>query len=273
MSGVSRVAEAVRKERRPVRADNPFLAAEQMMSDAIVGALDTYRDVRDTITEGLFGLIYGRCGYGVVFEPHAYAKPGTEERAHPVEALPVEMFTRGGPVEAILRILAGAVINRGVFDRRSVKIFRSLVERSQFKDLTIEQVRETFKQQARLLRQDPDRAIETVAELLPTHEQRVKAIDAVRQILMLAPEDVKMDRPQAKKLAEVLQIDPQELVQAGRSAAHVSKLQSTQSRRGNHHDRDTEPQRHGRTAKGRLPESSGKVSKSGAHRHRGRLSM
>jgi hypothetical protein len=221
LAWLANCAEIVRERRRPVQADNPYLLGEQMVSDAIVGALDIYRDVRDTWTEAMFGLIYGPTGWGALFPPQPLAKPATETDAPRAEKLPTELFERGGPLEAVLRIIAGAVINHGVFDRRSVRIFRTLLKQSQFKDTSMAQIRETFKQQARLVRQDPDRAIATLAVMLPTHEQRVTVVEAAREILMLAPEDVCLDRPQTRKLTEVLGVDLSELVERQSEFAQI----------------------------------------------------
>jgi hypothetical protein len=47
--------------------------------------------------------------------------------------------------------------------------------------------------------------------MLPTPEQRNIAVDAVRQILMLVPEDLRMERPLVQKLSEVLEMDLREM--------------------------------------------------------------
>ena len=213
LAPVARLAEQAREHRRPASADNPFLQLEKMVSDGIVSALDTYRDVRDTLNEGLFGLIYGTAGWGALFPPEPVS-PRRQEEARAATLEPDEAYDSGGVPEAVLRIIAGAVINRGVFDRRSARIFRALLERSQFKDISHEQVREMFRRQARVLRQDPDRAIVGLAVMLPTQDLRRKVMSVVRQIMILAPEDVQVARPQAKKLAEVLGLDLSEVTGA-----------------------------------------------------------
>jgi hypothetical protein len=44
------IPEKARSNRRPVGAENPFLAMEEALSRQIIHALDTYRDVRDWFT-------------------------------------------------------------------------------------------------------------------------------------------------------------------------------------------------------------------------------
>jgi hypothetical protein len=219
LASLSGWAELVRQQRRPAQAENPYSAVEKRVSDGIVDMFDSFRDTRDTLSESLFGLMYGPGGWGALFPPEAVTRRGaTEFPARGATPEPAELFETGGMLEAVMRIVAGAVIDQGVFDRRSARIFRAILERSQFKDVSPQQVRETFKQQARLVRQDPERAIVGLAVMLPTHDERVKAIDVVRQILMLAPEDVRMERPAARRLAEVLEIEPREITEVPEAA-------------------------------------------------------
>jgi hypothetical protein len=219
MAPLPPVAEWVRQTRRLVAADNPFLAMEKMTSAAIVAAWDTFRDVRDTWSEGVFQLAYGPTGLGAIFPPKPWIRHGATMRELPAPITP-DAYTAGGPLAAVLRIVAGAVINRGVFDRRSALVLRELRQQSQFKDVKNQVVRELFKQQAKLLRQDPDRAINALAVMLPTMQERRIAVEAARQILLLAPEDIQLDQPMTRRLAEVLEMDLSDLT-AAVNGAHV----------------------------------------------------
>ena len=49
----------VREHRTPVRADNPFLAAQETVSRQIISALDAFRDLRDGLVEQIFLAVYG----------------------------------------------------------------------------------------------------------------------------------------------------------------------------------------------------------------------
>ncbi|HKQ47922.1 MAG TPA: DUF3141 domain-containing protein [Phycisphaerae bacterium] len=218
LAPVSATADVVRENRLPVKADNPFLAFEKMASEAITSSLDAFRDLRDTWSEGVFKMMYGPLGFGAIYPP----KPRATTPAAPTEssaAFPDEDYESGGPLAAVLRMIAAAVIEVGVFDRRSARVFRALLEKSQFKDTQPEEVRTIFKQQARLLRQNRDRALEALAVMLPTREVRRLAVDVVRQILLLAPDDIRVDRPLAKKLSDVLDMNLRELPESAALAA------------------------------------------------------
>src|SRR5262249_58622448 len=52
-------AEWARDNRQPAKAGNPFLTVQQGMSQQIVAALDTWRDLRDRFGELMFLSVYG----------------------------------------------------------------------------------------------------------------------------------------------------------------------------------------------------------------------
>ncbi len=199
-------AQRVRENRSTVDRDNPFLLVEQTASNMIETALDAFRDARDAWSESVFQWMYGPWGFGAVYPPKAQTPRRTADAVSP-RTLSDDQFAKGGILEAILRMVAAAVIEVGVFDRRSTRVFRGLLEQSQFKDTKLEEIREMFKEQARLLRHDRDRALEALAVMIPGIEQRRLAANVVRRILLLAPEDIRVDRPLSKKLSEVLEID------------------------------------------------------------------
>ncbi|HSZ59496.1 MAG TPA: DUF3141 domain-containing protein [Tepidisphaeraceae bacterium] len=208
-SGVGKLAEQARSHRQPVSKDNSFLAWERTVSNAIVTALDGYRNLRDSFSEGIFKVVYGPAGLGALFPPKSLPPPSSAFAT--AAALPAEQFESGGMLAAVLRIVAGSILNRGVFDRRSALIFASLREQSQFKNVSHDQVKELFRTQAQLLRQDWDRAVNSLAVLLPRRESRLIALEVVRRILMIAPDEITIKRPMAKKLLEILKVDPGEL--------------------------------------------------------------
>ena len=59
MKGVADLAEKVSAARRPVAADNPFLAMQKAFSDQFVAGLDAYREARDQWVEKTFFAVYG----------------------------------------------------------------------------------------------------------------------------------------------------------------------------------------------------------------------
>ena len=59
MAPVAAVADHVRKERKPVAGDNPFVAMQETASRQIVAALDAWRDLTEAMAERTFLAVYG----------------------------------------------------------------------------------------------------------------------------------------------------------------------------------------------------------------------
>ena len=59
MAPIATLAEQVRENRRPVAADNPFIAMQEKVSDQIVAALDAWREFSEAFAERMFMATYG----------------------------------------------------------------------------------------------------------------------------------------------------------------------------------------------------------------------
>ena len=59
MVPVAAMAEEVRKNRKPVASDNPFVAMQETVSKQIVAALDRWRDFTEALAERTFLTVYG----------------------------------------------------------------------------------------------------------------------------------------------------------------------------------------------------------------------
>jgi len=53
------MAEEIRKNRKPVASDNPFIAIQENVSKQIVAALDGWRDFTEAVAEKTFLTVYG----------------------------------------------------------------------------------------------------------------------------------------------------------------------------------------------------------------------
>ncbi len=91
---VSRMAKWVSENRSPVAPDNPFLVMQKGMSDGIIAALDSWRDMRDAWSEKMFFAIYG--------SPALQADVGIEgpQPAGQGSGLPRALCTRSSSVPA-----------------------------------------------------------------------------------------------------------------------------------------------------------------------------
>ncbi len=59
MAIVKNVADHVRKARKPVANDNPYLALQGILSEQIVAGLDAWRHMAETFAERTFLTFYG----------------------------------------------------------------------------------------------------------------------------------------------------------------------------------------------------------------------
>jgi len=193
MGVVQQLAETVRRHRRPVAADNHFLALERTMSEQIEEALDRYRDTRDRSIERLFKAMYASAWLqaalglrGATADP-ATAQPSDEMfealLAQKVAALR-SRTDQGGLREAVVRILLYAGSDE---PRVDVRGFR-MAERVRDQHLGAERLpgpqrRELVREQFFLLLLDEAEALAALPRMLPSANDRTRALDMVRQVL------------------------------------------------------------------------------------------
>jgi hypothetical protein len=193
MAGVKQLAETVRRHRRPVAADNPFLALEQKVSAQIERSLESYQDARDRATARLFKVIYESAWLQAAVGLRAVAGDGAPLRppdevfealvAQKVAALRARL-DQGGLREAAVRILLYVGSDE---PRVDVRGFR-MAERIRDKYLAGERLsgprrRELFREQFFLLLLDEAGALAALPRMLPSDKERAAALDMVREVL------------------------------------------------------------------------------------------
>jgi hypothetical protein len=187
MAPVAGLADATRAHRRPVAADNPFLKAQETVSDGIVQVLDTWRDLRDRATETFFLTFYGsallQAAVGVEAltrdRPALSAPEGAEDGA--------DRLRQGGVPAAIVRALLyvlQADAHAGG-DERRFAVLRTLRDQAPAEArLTLAQFKALVREQSSLLHRDVAAAMAALPDLLPADaEDRARAADALRQVV------------------------------------------------------------------------------------------
>jgi pimeloyl-ACP methyl ester carboxylesterase len=199
---IAALADAVRADRRPVSADNPFLAAQEAISKQIIEALDRYRDMRDFWTETVFLSVYASppiqalVGLGADFaiaRQHIGRDMARETAAaRAAEELEAHMG-RGGLPEATLRALI--YIGRGrehVFvDERGFAILRHFrAGRPESEQMSLSSFKDLVKEQYFMLRLDEERAVAAIPHLLrgTTPEQRAMALELIGRVTAVVGE-------------------------------------------------------------------------------------
>ena len=196
MQFVGRLAEQVRAQRRPVGADNPFLALERQVSENIERALDRYRDARDRTSELMFNTIYGSPLLQTMLglPPGRDGEPGLRTRDDVYETLVTQKiaglrsrFAEGGIREAGVRILLYAGSDEQRVDTRGFKMLQRVREEKDElfggERLSPAERRDLFKDQFFMLLLDEEQSLAALPRLLPTQTERDAVMEMVRKVL------------------------------------------------------------------------------------------
>lgn len=174
MALVPSLAERVRADRHPVDDQNPFRLAEQLVSDHIVRALDTWRDMRDAASEQAFLFIYGQpllqAVVGLAREGWApQRRPGAEpEHRRYIARRQAELRARiaeGGAPEAVMRSTIYVLGGAPATDERNFKRMRA--SRAELgANLGLTDFKQLLREQFFILKQDREAALEAIPTLL-----------------------------------------------------------------------------------------------------------
>src|SRR5947209_19672267 len=154
MAPVAAIAEQARKNRRPVAANNPFVAMQENASRQIVAALDAWRQASETFAERCFFMVYGsptlQAAAGI--DPvgtRPLRRAGKSPLHHELlQKRIAELKSRipvGGLREAVIRALLYVALARGAVDERGFEALRRIrrthgdVPLPEFKSLVREQ--------------------------------------------------------------------------------------------------------------------------------------
>jgi hypothetical protein len=194
MTFVGKTAEEVRQSRKPVAADNPFLAMERTASTWIEFSLDLLAKARDATMETLFLQTYGSpLLQALVGADPARSEPGRRiERDELREAEQLRRkaalerrFESGGTAEALVRALAYVRSADGTVDERGLAMIKALRDsQPSARRRTMGELKALLRDQTQLLRFDEDRALEAIPELLPKNlDERGTVLDGLRRVI------------------------------------------------------------------------------------------
>ena len=192
MASVAAAAELARAGRRPVAAGNPFLAAQQAVSDQVVAALDGWRDWRDAMVEATFHATYGSpvtqalLGLRASEDPPR-ARPGREPEAIAfVQQRIAELKGRmgqGGLREAFVRSIIYIRLPELAADERGFAVLSKLRE-EYASELSLVDFKALVRDQFLMLELDEAQAVATIPRLLQGHGDRAaKALELLESVV------------------------------------------------------------------------------------------
>jgi pimeloyl-ACP methyl ester carboxylesterase len=191
MRMVAGMAETVRKERRPVSKDNPFLAMQEQLSSQIVGSLEAFRDLSEKTAERTFLALFGQPALQAALgidpaAPHAACKATTNPlHQQLIEQRIAELRARipaGGVREAVIRGLLYVGMSRGSMDERGFEMARRL--REAHGEMPLADFKAMVREQFFMLLIDQDAALAAIPAMLPEdRETRQQALALIQQVL------------------------------------------------------------------------------------------
>jgi Protein of unknown function (DUF3141) len=215
MAPVAAMAEQVRNNRRPVTADNPFVAMQENASRHIVTALDAWRQASETMSERLFFTAYGsptlQAATGIA---SAGKRPLRKAGKHPfhdelLQKRIAELKSRiaiGGPREAVVRGLLYAGMTRNSVDERGFEAVRRI--RRSHGDIPLSAFKSMVREQFYILLMEPEAALAALPSMLPADaEIRLKAIDLIGQVLRVRGELSAEDLRRMSELTRLLGVN------------------------------------------------------------------
>jgi Protein of unknown function (DUF3141) len=208
MAPIATLAEAVRKDRRPVGPDNPFIAMQEMMSKQIVAALDSWRDFIEAVAERTFLTVYGspalQAAAGVdPIDTRPLRKPAKNRLYQElVQKRIAELKSHiplGGLREAVIRALLYVGLGRGCVDPRGSETVRRL--RSRYGDMPLSEFKRLVREQFAMLLIDEKAALTALPSLLPADsETRSEGFSVITQVMSASGEIAADDE---KRLSEI----------------------------------------------------------------------
>jgi Protein of unknown function (DUF3141) len=215
MAPIAAMAAQVREHRKPVAADNPFVAMQENASRQIVAALDAWRDASEALAERCFLTVYGsptlQAAAGI--DPAA-KRPLRKAGKNPLhrELLQKRIadlksrIPAGGLREAVIRALLYAGVPRAAVDERGFEAVRRI--RRAHDDLPLSDFKALVRDQFNMLLVDREAALAAIPSMLPSDAQtRLKAFELIEQVLSALGELSAEDKRRLGEIAGLFDLD------------------------------------------------------------------
>ncbi len=184
LRGVEAAAELARTHRHPAAADNPLFAWRELFSDSVTNWLDGMRIIRDTTAENIFYGAFGWMrvlGLGGTYQ-QSVGRPEYDDSA--VEAILARM-AEGGVAEAVARALIIGQRAQGIsLPARVARTGERLQQEPEFAGLPTPELQRLLHEQTIIVAYAPERAVQTLVDLLPTAKQRNRARQIIHELLV-----------------------------------------------------------------------------------------
>ncbi len=204
------VAERVRAERRPVAADNPFLAAERLVADLVEESWNLARDLRHAWVELAFFGIYGAPGMREIAKGDLGVPVAAWDRPladSPEVQMALAKLRQGGFADAVIRMMILMAKSRGAIRRSRLERSNHMLRHEQpFASLSAEERGRIIHEQSLICDFAPDAALATLTELVPGRGERERALGLVLDVAGAVEEMVPETLAVVARLRDALEL-------------------------------------------------------------------
>jgi len=213
MKALATEAETVRESRTPAAKDNPFLKAQETVSESIVNVLDKWRDTQEALSESLFLSIYGSPALqaAVGIDPNANPSPRpemSEKHRKLLDARIAELKAKigsGGLRECGIRALLYVGMARGMVDERGLEALRRMRRDDAASRMSLSEFKTLVREQFFMLLLDQEASLAAIPRMLPQEmDQRHAVFAAIREVLSVGGGGISGET--AKRLDRVAQL-------------------------------------------------------------------
>ena len=239
MQPVAQLAEQVHAQRRPASPDNSFVALQEQVSQLVITALDTYRDLRDQTYEAIFHAIYGApqvqalLGFKASDEPPRRWPGFQPEELAFIEQKIAELkalIPEGGLREAVGRSILYIGLADTFVDERGFAGVRRL--RKEYGGLPLAEFKQKVCEQFFMLLLDEENAVRAIPAMLPEdREQREQAYAMVQEIMLAAGEPSEERRRRLTRVARLFGVGAVEPVGKGKKGTATSRQRLHEEKR------------------------------------------
>lgn len=192
LSPLAMAADLAVANRQPRDESGPFAATERLFATGLTAALDFYRQGRDAVVENLFFNIYGPMAI-LASGPQAEKPEPAEDRVSPAVDRALAGMEEGGFTAAAVRAaLLAARFGNQQRKLSDLKRIRELVgSEVGLLDMPTDEARRLISQQALIVSNAPEEALQTLPGLLRTQDERhgiAQLLDRLAANLNLTPE-------------------------------------------------------------------------------------
>lgn len=223
MAPIAAMAEQMRKDRKPVAADNPFVAFQEKLSSQIVAALDVWRDTAEAVAERTFLSIYGsptlQAALGIDPESNKPLRKAEKNPLHKqlLQAKLAELKAKinaGGLRECLVRSALYIGMPRSSVDERVFELIRRIrLVADDTRRLTLAEFKTLVREQFFMLLVDEAAALAAIPALLPPEaDERRKALAALRQLIRVRGEPTGQVAERMERIAGLFEAERPRIV-------------------------------------------------------------